>query len=471
VSSEKMAVEMLSENILNTRFEDIDQETVENTKRRILDVIGDMIGGTAAAGNAELVKIVEGWGGKKEATIFGYGAKVTAHNAAMVNSILCRSFDWEPLVVIVDGKRYPSHSSCTTVPTALTLGESKGISGKDLIAALVVGDDLAARLTAAREHPWNVSLENRLGGTEHKSSPSVSLGSVTTFGATAIAGRLLGLNPRQMKNAFGVAMDDGMGGGGGLWDGATSFKLSQGTTARNGIFAAMLARAGWVGMIDPLFGRSGFYGGQDVDYPDILTRDLGKKYYVETVIKPYPGGRPTHVPIDAALALHRKYKINTEDIDEVVLHLSLPAKYGHYMKPYKVGDYPTGDALFSYKFSTASALVRKNAVSQNYTEEYIRDPRVQDLIGKIKLGDSDKPRGAELELKMKDGQILSEYVPEAIGEIDRPLSRDFIMEKFMTQVEFSGMVSGKNAEKIIEIVDKLEEIDDISRITELAVKK
>src|SRR4030042_657640 len=293
---EKMVIDTLSENIFNARFEDINQETVDNTKKRILDVMGEMIGAVNASGNNAMVKMVEEWGGKKESTIIGYGVKGPIPNVAMVNCILCRSFDWEPLVVIIDDKRYPSHTSCTTVPTAITVGESRGISGKELITALVVGDDLAARLSGANEHPWNMSMENRMGftTTSQKAGSGGALGSVTAFGATAIAGRIQGLTPNQMKNAFGIALDGSGGGGGGLWDGATTFKLFQGTSARNGIVAAQLARGGWFGGIDPLFGeRGGFFGPRGCDHPEVLTRDLGKKIYVEVVFTPYSGGRAT----------------------------------------------------------------------------------------------------------------------------------------------------------------------------------
>ena len=465
-------VEAICDNILNTRFEDIDRATVDNTKSRIMDVFGDMIGGAVGFGNQALVKMLQNWGGKKEASIIGYGVKVPAANAAMANSIFCRSFDWEPLVVIIDGKRYPSHTSCTTVPTAITMGEALGISGKELITALVVGDDLSARLSSANEHPWNVSMQNRLNfTTSQPSRPGISLGMVTSFGATAIAGRLLGLDRKQLVNAFGVVLDATEGNGPGIWEGATTFKMNQGTTARNGVVAALLAKGGWYAGDDPLFGRGGFFGARGCDHPDILTRELGKKFYVEVVFKPYPGGRPTHVPIDAALALRKKYNIDTDDIEEIIVHLSVPAKYGHYMRPYKVGEDPTADALFSYKFSSASALYRNGAISKYYTPDYIRDPKLQALIAKVTLGDSDKPEGAELELKMKDGRRLSEYVDKAIGEPTNPLSREFLLGKFNAQFEFSSMVSKKDAANLVAMIDKLEDVDNVQNLVKLAVKR
>jgi 2-methylcitrate dehydratase PrpD len=149
----KAVVAALAENVLKTRFEDIDTASVENTKKRILDVIGCAIGGAAAPGNAAMIDLVRDWGGKKEATILAFGVKAPAQDAAWANAILCRSFDWEPLLTIIDGKRYPGHVSGTTVATAITMAESRGTSGKELITALVAGDDVAERIYAAAAEP------------------------------------------------------------------------------------------------------------------------------------------------------------------------------------------------------------------------------------------------------------------------------------------------------------------------------
>ena len=84
-------IEELSENVLNTRFENFDRETLEKNKNRIIDVVGCLIGGAHASGNQALVDLVKGWGGKEEATILIHGGKVPALHAAMVNSIMARS--------------------------------------------------------------------------------------------------------------------------------------------------------------------------------------------------------------------------------------------------------------------------------------------------------------------------------------------------------------------------------------------
>ena len=475
----KAVLEAVTENVLNTRFEDIDQTTTDNEKYLILDMIGCAIGGAVLPDIVGLVKMVEEWGGTKEATILGYGIKGLVHDVAFVNCLMGRAFDHGVLVTAGGG-----HASETTALSALALGESKGVSGKELLTALVVGDDLSGRITAASGGGPPGSRPGRVF--ENRDSIDFGAGfepwgTFTTMGTTAIAGRLLGLNSFQLKNAFGIAVNMISGGSSGLWDGASTFKLSQGSSGRSGILAAKLAQAGWTGILDPFGPKNSYFGvfaRRGVEDPEALTRDLGKKYSVD-VLRPkmHPGGGPTQTTTDAAIKLAVKHDIKAEDIEAVILRLSpAHAAHFHYMRPYKVGDYPTADALFSYKYSVANGLVRRSGKNKDYTEDAISDPLLQTVISNLALEDLDKPIGFEIEVKMKDGKVITEYyerhVGRAPGETDSAiLSGDVMISRFMDQVEFSQLVNKENAEKIIELVQKLEEIDNVAKIVELAVKQ
>ena len=97
------ALEMLAEHAVKARFEDLDKETIETIKSRLIDIIGCAIGSANATGNQALLDLVRNWGGKGEATILIHGGKVPAQNAAMVNAVMTRSYDFEeqsPVLVI-----------------------------------------------------------------------------------------------------------------------------------------------------------------------------------------------------------------------------------------------------------------------------------------------------------------------------------------------------------------------------------
>ena len=119
-TSKSTAIEALSANVLDTRFENFDQATVENAKSRIIDVVGSAIGGAIDPSNRALIDLVKNWGGEGEATILVHGVKAPAHNVAMVNSIIARSWDFED----VGGH----HQAATTVSSALAMGEAMGVN-------------------------------------------------------------------------------------------------------------------------------------------------------------------------------------------------------------------------------------------------------------------------------------------------------------------------------------------------------
>ena len=456
-----------SEHVLHAQFQDIDGGSVENAKMRILDMIGCALGGATLPDIVALVEMVKGWGGKGDASILGHGVKVPVHDAAMVNCLMGRSFDRGPLTLVIEGKRHPTHTSETTVLTALSLGEKQRIDGCELITALLVGDDLAARLWAATDRA-QPGQEKQGGRRQPRYEP---WGTITTIAAAAIAGRLLRLSAAEMRNAFGIAINMMPGAGSGLWDGATTFKLSQGTSARSGLLSAQLAKAGWTGIDDPLFSERGSYYAtfaSGCDHPEILTEDLGKKFHAEAVFKLYPGGRPTHAPVDAALALVRKHGIKAADIEAITLRMSSKATAAHYAKPYKMGGYPTGDALFNYRYSVAAALARGKLDNECFTETCIRDPQIQALVGKVVLAKLDQSEGVELEVVLRDGHSYRETVKIARGEPSNPLSKNDLVAKFLSQVRHSQKVSSENANTIVSLVGTLETVGDVSAISTLA---
>jgi 2-methylcitrate dehydratase PrpD len=454
-------IEAMSANILDTRFEKFDQATVENARCRVIDVLGCAIAGVKADGNTGLVELVRDWGGKQEATILGHGIKVPVHNAAMVNSILARSFDFEALVPQINGADIPAHISGTTVMTAMTLGEMKEITGKELIAALLAGEDMAIRVLAAEDWWFDGGWDNT--------------GTVNMIGATAIAGRLFGLNARQMRHAFGIVLSQIAGSFQNIWDGCTAFKLMQGLSARNGIFSAQLAKAGWTGPEDMLLSRFGFYRlyTKGCSKPEILTKDLGKTYYTESQFKPYPSCRCTHPVIDCAIALVNKHNIKTEDIEKVTVYLVQRHLQDVFTaQSFRIGEFPHGDAAFNNTYTVANALVRGSSKPEHFSEEAIHDPRVNELIGKVSLAEmpGTEVLSSRVEVTMKNGRVFSEFSDSPKGDpVRNPMSKDEIKDKFRSNIEFSKTVSPDNGEKILKLLENLEELDNVNRIIKLLV--
>lgn len=451
--------EELIVNVLETRFENFDQATIEHAKNRILDTVGCLIGGAKDTGNSEMVDIIIDTGGKPEASIMIYGNKVPAQNAAMVNSILARSFDFEPVSPLVDGISVPGHISGTTIMTALTLGEAQDISGRELITALLIGDDIASRLLISSGFEFSRGWDN--------------IGTVNAFGATAIAGHLLGLDRHQLKNAFGIVLNQLAGSMQIVWDATTAFKLNQGLSSRNGIFSARLAKAGWTGPRDALFGEFGYFKlyTEGCRNPEALTKDLGREYYSDGTFKPYPCCRINHGAIDCALAVVRKHGIDAKDIQQVIINVSSEVLNHICGKTFEIGEFPHADAAFNMSYTVATALLRKSVKPEHFTEEYIRDSLINAFINKIELCEL---AGADLSrvkftVVMKDSREFNEDTDIPRGDPRNPLSKHELIDKFWDNVEFSKTIPKKNAERLLKILENLENLDNVGKMVDLLI--
>ncbi len=453
--TESTVIEKLVANALDTRFEDIPPDALEATKYRIIDTLGCLIGGAADVGNPELLNLLREQGGNKEATILIHGDKVPVANAAFINCIMARSFDFEPVSPLVDGFSCPGHISGTTVPSALTLAEVVDASGKDMLTALILGDDLASRLLAGSGFGFTLGWD--------------CVGTVNTFGVTAAAGRLFGLNKTQLRNAFGIALNQLGTTFQSFWDGTTAFKLPQGLAARGGITSAQLAQAGWTGPEDPLMSRFGYYKmfTEGCKRPKALTKDLGKKFYYDGTIKPYPCCRIVHSAIECALVLINKHDIKPDDIKLVNLQVA-PGGIDHAVgKPFKIGAFPHGNAAFSYEYVVATAFLFGSVKPEHFTESAIRNSNIMDFIKKMKLAAAKDVEfeKARMTVTLKDSQKFTETVTKVKGDpITNPMTHNEIIAKFWVNLDFSGKINHKKAEHLLDMLLNLEKVASVRKL-------
>ncbi|MEM0488053.1 MAG: MmgE/PrpD family protein [Candidatus Bathyarchaeia archaeon] len=445
------------EHILCAKYEQIDDNAIRWAKIRILDVIGCIAAGVQAPGNPEIVELVESYGGTEQATIFFYKKRAPLIWAAMVNSITARSLDYGPVDPEFEEASFPGHLSETTIPTALNVGEFLKSSGREVLIGLIVAEDLACRLIAAsRYNPqmcgWNnISIAN-------------------AFAVTALYGRLSGLEPRELRNAFGILLDLLSGTFQNTQDRCTAFKLCQGVAAKNGIFAVELARRGWTGSKDPLFSRYGYFKMfTQVVWEEPLLKDLGQKYYTDRTIKPYPACRLTHAGIDCALLIRAEQNIEVDQIEEVVLYISPNETALSIAEPFQPGDFPEADVIFNYRYPIATALVEGTFKPIHHQMKFVNNPLIRKVANTIRIEPSDCVKSflaAGLKVKFKNRQEILKTVEVPKGDRRRnPLTEDEIKQKFVENLQYSNKT--KIGEEILEHVENLEKLENISDLTKL----
>jgi len=323
------------ENAIDIEYSNLSEETIDTTKRFILDTIGVIISGSSATGVKELVEQIMDWGGKKESTILLYGEKVPAPHAALVNSLMAHARELDD---IHDAAHV--HSNITILPAALSMAESKGhVSGKEFITAMVLGTDLVCRMGLATQETTGWHWSTTCG----------------YLGSALAAGKILNLNQRELHNALGIAYSMTGGVLQNLIDGALMKRIQPGFAAKGGVVSSCLAKkgiSGSKGIFEGQYGYFNLYERGAYDREELI-KDLGKRFEgTNSSIKRYPCCRCNHASIDAMLSIQRREEIEPGDVKEI--EIVVPEHvFGIVGKPFELRANPQIDAQFSLQYTVA----------------------------------------------------------------------------------------------------------------------
>ncbi len=445
-----------AENFVKIRYEDLPRDVVEATKKEILDLLGVMVGGFFQPGVKELYEIVTDWGGKEESSIIASSRKVPAPNAAHVNATMAHALDYDDV-----HESAVMHPGITIIPTCLAIGERKGrLTGREFIACAALGVDMMCRLALA---------------TTPGRTPITTGWHLTTLfgflGAAASAGKTMDLDVDRMVNAMGIAYHQCSGNGQCVKDGALTKRLGPGFAVKGGITAAIMAEKGITGAKNCLEGEMGLYtiymrGDYD---PGVLTKDLGTFFEgINVAIKPYPCCRGIHPAIDSALALKQEHHISPENMKEIRIYVS---EDHHFLlcTPEDAKWRPRSpvDAQFSIPFGVATALVRNGVRLDDFTEEAVKSEGILDITAKMKveidhtLKRTDQVDPTRVEVTMKNGEIYSEQIEDPLGSLRRPMTFADCAGKFK---DCAKRMDKEKNDRVIELIGKLEEVEDVAEI-------
>jgi 2-methylcitrate dehydratase PrpD len=295
-------------------------------RRLTLDTVGVALGAAGLPPAQKVIAEVASWGGTPEASILATPHRTSAVQAAYVNAYLANLLDADETLL-----NY-AHLANAIVPSALAAAERVGASGRDLLAAVAVGYEVAARIATACRI-W------RLVDGQLEWSPVAGY-SWVIFGVTAAAGRLLGLSADQMTSAFGIAGYSATIPSIGKWVDSRNLPHTKyvflGPLAHAGVASALLARQGLEGDDDVLEGERGFWrmAGSDACDWDAMTRDLGREWLLDQVsYKLYPACRFLHAPLDLFRDLITREDLSPDEIEGVVVGLPPAATRPYFVNP------------------------------------------------------------------------------------------------------------------------------------------
>jgi len=374
-----------------------------------------MLGGSSAPGIGELASVTGRWGGKEEATLAVLGTKMPAHHTAMVNSAMGHALDFDDTY----DKGGHVHPGTSVLAASLAVAESLGgITGDQLMLAVTLGLDVSCRLGLAAydDRGW------------HRT------GSFGIFGATAAAGKVLGLTKEQMVHAFGIAYSQAAGNRQCIVDGALTKRFQAGQAAHGAVLSVFLAKEGFTGAENVFAGQYGFFPMYQPDGYDLslIDQGLGEEFLGDRIsLKPYPCGRPTHGYIDAAVKLHLELDLDANSIESVVVRTDPETHSSRYsVSSGVVQPQQQVEAQFSLPYLIGCALALGGVgIDQINTFD---DPKVLAAASQVQAESREGAlKGwAEIEVVCAGGATSSVTVGPLLGSPDNPLTREQLEVKF-----------------------------------------
>jgi 2-methylcitrate dehydratase PrpD len=451
--------------ITSTRYPDLPPEVIELAKKSILDGIGLSLCGSAAK-TGEIVRtylqsngFISGAG--HGATVIGSSLRAPVRFAAFANAVGIHADDYDDTqLAVAEDRVYGllTHPTAPVLPAALAAGEVKAISGKDLLVAYNVGVEVECKIAEAI-------------APRHYEDGFHSTGTIGTLGATAATVKVYGFDRPRVLTALGIGASEAAG----LREnfGTMTKPFHAGKAAENGVVAADFAGLGWTAASQILEAPRGFFqaegGGFD---PAAIMDKLGKPWTFVSPgisIKPFPSGSLTHPGMSEMLALIHEHHIKADQVERVRVgaNRNFPNALIHHDPKDSLA------AKFSMEFCMAVLLLYGKAGLTEFTDEVVNRPEVQAMIRRVDFGVDPVAEAAGynkmttiIEIKLKDGSLISGRADVAKGNPANPMSYDEVAAKFLDCAAFAKWPAAKS-KAIVQMVGKLEDVPRLGVLTAL----
>ncbi len=452
------ASETIAAHLARTQFTDLPPRTVEATKASILDTLGCVFAGTGCEDVAAIRKLTAKWGGRPSSTLIGQnGLKVPPASAVLANGAAIHQFDFDDT-----HDRAVMHPSSASLAPALAVAEdSGGVSGRQVITAVALANDLSSRIGLATrgrmwDHPWF-------------RAPVIGL-----FGATAASAKIMGASAGQHLHALGLTLPQVSGTWASLHHKGSSVRsIRDGLAYRNGVLAAELAMQGIRGDGEVFDGPYGFYHAffrGEYDRRELLD-ELGTRYETERVsLKPWPCIRHLHTTLTAVLDVMHAQKLSFDDIADVMINvgqINLDR-----CRPVALGSIPANhiDLAGNMHFAVAAAIFHRGIPLSLYHDTKLADEVVLAAMPKVRWqydagldGHTFEP--AQVEIATTGGQRFKAGCSVALGHPDNPMTLEQRIGKFMDCASAAATPVPKD--KALQIVDAVTRLDDCADIASL----
>jgi 2-methylcitrate dehydratase PrpD len=441
-------------------FEDLPEDVIEATKLRVLDVIGLSLAGADTPFGRSTRAAAIALSPPGPCKVLGTGDKLGVTAAAFANGAFSQALEFDDT-----HNESIVHMSSPAVAAALALSGIVPVSGRDLITAVALGNEISCRAGSVAS------------GQFHKRGFHPT-GLFATFGVTYLASKLLGLDAHQTAQAAGICGSFASGLLQCWVDGTQTKFLHPGWAAQGGITAAVLAREGTTGPAEVFEGRFGLFAshlqdnGASCDYGR-LRDGLGKLWESRnSSFKPFPAAHVLHPYISAILRLRDKHRISIADVERIECPVT-EFIVGIVCEPTQEKFAPASDShgRVSLQYSLAEALTTGSLNKYAYGAGSLRDRDILNLARRVTYYIDPAYPGpgrfkGEVRITLKDGRTFHEVEEYNRGSVENPMTYEELRAKFDDNA--SGFLSASQGDKLAGQVRQLETLIDAGDLVESA---
>ncbi|UOD51080.1 MmgE/PrpD family protein [Orrella daihaiensis] len=439
----------LAKHVVSTRYEDLTEHTINCAKTFITDTLSVGIAGTAVPQAQQLLEALKSIDPGGPVAIWGANLGLSAPNAIMANAfnVHCQEYDCVHEGAVV-------HAMATLLPVLIAQAQSReGISGKELITAVVVGIDVACTLGLAANQAMQFFRPATAGG----------------FGAVAGLAKLRGLALDQVIAAWGFQLAQASGTMQGHREGRPVLPLQVSFNARAAWQSCELAQTELQSLDNPISGECGYLAMFERDFTlEPLLDELGRVWRIDEFShKPYPSGRATHAGVEGLLNMLREHKLATESIKSVVV--TGPSLISRLVNRPPLLNPSPNYARLCMPYVLAKIMQHGHLEPKHYFDDELADPQTFELAQKVTMRVDDNPdpnafTPVTIEVVLSNGQVFQTKIDNMLASPKRPLSQQQREEKFMQccgLIDDHQRTGNKNLHELYANLTALDKVSDV----------
>jgi 2-methylcitrate dehydratase len=442
--AEKMerTVLRLARYAVESGFDGLSAEAVHECKRRLIDSVACAAGAFREPLCETVRAFTRNYGGTPAARVWGTGTSTSIEMAAFANGTMVRFLDYSD-TWLGKGAGHPSDM----IPALVALAEGQCASGGALIAAIVVAYEIYCGLCEG------AGAERRL-----------DQATFAAVGTATGAGRLLGLDEARMANALALALAPNLHLYNVRCGTLSDWKGCAGPDgARNGVFAALLARDGVTGPTAPFEGKGGLF--ELVGPFDLQPGASARPLLMDTHLKCHPVCYHGQSAIDAALALRAAVPLDQVAEIHVETYEAAYLAMGSDIGKWAPSTRETADHSLPYTVSMALQEGRLDTAA--YAPQRLVDARTKQVMDKVRVSVSEALTHAypvksatRITIRADDGRVHGHLQEWPKGHAAQPLSDGELEQKFSSCHE-TGDEGGRRKLEVLWSVDRVADVTQL----------